>query len=66
MKTMPYTMSAAAMTNGPERCSSIQSSSGMPTAAAGMHATTILPQSAQVALRSSGVFLNEKGFRRPK
>ena len=54
------------MTTGPERCSSIQSSSGMPTAAAGMQATMILPQSDQVPRRSSAVLEREKGFSLPK
>ena len=42
-------MSAAAITNGLPRCSSIQSSSGMPMTAAGMHATMVLTHSVQVA-----------------
>ncbi len=50
------------MTKGPERCSSIQSSSGMPTTAAGMQATTILAQSDHVPRRSSGVLDGAKGF----
>ena len=55
-------MSAAAITNGLPKCSSIQSSSGMPTPAAGTHATTIFAHIPHVERRSSGVLRLENGL----
>ena len=55
-------MSAAATTKGLPRCSSIQSSSGMPMTAAGMQATMVFPHSAQVWRFSKPDLLGEKGL----
>ena len=54
------------MTKGLPRCSSIQSSMGMPTAAAGTQATIVFAQSDQVARRPALPFLGENGLSLPK
>ena len=60
--TTPYTTSAAAMTNGLLRCSSIQSSKGIPITAAGIQATIIFAHKVQMELRCALVSVKANGL----